>query len=139
MGRWTKLLTELKFMPEDEPRHVTYGEDETKGAAARFEKALRQGEQNAMAHDIREKGRKAVAALPGIRAKAKAFTEEMRKAHEISEHRAALQRFESWNEKFGAAVKAGTLSSHEASTLEAMSHQRAAALVAQGRRIGAKS
>jgi len=74
MGNWTRLLNELRFMPEEAPRYVTYGEDETKGAHERLMKSLAKGEQNAMAADILAKGKKATAALPRIKAQAKAFS-----------------------------------------------------------------
>jgi hypothetical protein len=156
MARFTKLLQELKFMPDDAPRVLAPGEDSSVGAAERFKKSLARGEFARVSADNLAKGRKAVAALPRIRAEAKAFkanmtdmiksiqtgqaatAEQFAKAHAISDHKATLARFTAWNERFGASVRKGEMTAEQASQLEARAHQRAAALVEQGRRLGVK-
>jgi len=153
MGRFSKLLQELKFMPDDAPRYVTHGEDTTTGAAERLQKAVARGEFAAMSSAIIVKGKKALAALPGIRAEAKASnarlndmvksiaadqaetTEEFRKAEAGAEHKAAVARFDELQRKFTAAVQAGRMDAISAATLEARLNQHANKLAFAGRQI----
>src|SRR4051812_43346513 len=74
MARFTKLLQELEFMPAAALDRVS---QDTPGAAYRMAKALADADFTRSVSDNLAKGRKAVAALPAIKAEAKAFKANM--------------------------------------------------------------